>query len=102
MIDERQFVQNIFPTKVLALTTAALAIVHWAFALRGRVVVGVAGLWAMATTWMVAMFVFESGDIPSQRHVGGSGSDKEVGLFVVVVGGGGEGVGCGGEGVAGS
>jgi hypothetical protein len=48
---------NIFPTKALALATVALAIVHWAFVLRGRVVVGVAGLWAVATTWMVTMFI---------------------------------------------
>jgi hypothetical protein len=57
MIDEREFVQNIFPTKALALATAALAIVHWAFALRGRIVLGVAGLWAVATAWMVTMFI---------------------------------------------
>jgi hypothetical protein len=57
VIDDVESVINIFPTKALALATVALAIVHWAFALRGRVVVGVAGLWAAATTWMVTMFL---------------------------------------------
>ncbi len=58
MIDGVEFALNIFPTKALALATVALAIVHWAFALRGRVVVSVASLWAVATTWMVTMFIF--------------------------------------------
>jgi hypothetical protein len=56
MIDEVDSVLNLFPTKALALATAALAIVHWAFVLRGRLVLGLAGLWALATTWMVTMF----------------------------------------------
>jgi hypothetical protein len=54
-IDEVESVLNIFPTKALALATAALAVVHAAFALRGRLVLSVAGLWALATTWMVTM-----------------------------------------------
>lgn len=57
MVDDRNFVLNIFPTKALALATVALAIVHWTFALRGRVVMGVAGIWAVATTWMITTFV---------------------------------------------
>ena len=57
VIDEVESVLNIFPTNALALATVSLAIVHWAFALRGRVVVVVAGLWALATTWMVTMFL---------------------------------------------
>ena len=56
-IDEVEFALNIFPTKALALATVALAIVHGAFALRGRLVLTVAGLWALATTWMVTMFL---------------------------------------------
>lgn len=60
MIDDMDFALNIFPTKALALATVALAIVHWAFALRGRVVVSVASLWAVATTWMVTMFIIFS------------------------------------------
>jgi hypothetical protein len=58
MIDDVDFALNIFPTKALALATVALAVVHWAFALRGRLVVSVASLWAVATTWMVTMFIF--------------------------------------------
>jgi hypothetical protein len=56
-IDAVESVLNVFPTKALALATAALAIVHAAFALHGRLVLSVAGLWALATTWMVAMFL---------------------------------------------
>jgi hypothetical protein len=56
-IDDVESVINVFPTKALALATAALAIAHWAFALRGRMVVSVAGLWAVATTWMVTTFL---------------------------------------------
>lgn len=56
-IDEVESVLNIFPARALALATAALAIVHAAFALRGRLVLSVAGLWALATTWMVTMFL---------------------------------------------
>ena len=46
-IDTVESVINIFPTKALALATAALAIVHAALALRGRLVMSVAGLWAV-------------------------------------------------------
>jgi hypothetical protein len=56
MVDDETSVINIFPTKALGLATVALAIVHWALALRGRLVVGVAGFWAVATTWMTTMF----------------------------------------------
>src|SRR5262245_45768799 len=56
-VDNVESVLNIFPTKALALATAALAFVHAAFALRGRLVLSVAGLWALATTWMVTMFL---------------------------------------------
>ena len=48
---------NAFPTKALALASAALAIVHAVLALRGRLVMSVAGLWALATTWMVTVFL---------------------------------------------
>lgn len=61
MIDDGEFALNIFPTDALALATAALAMVHWALALRGRVVVRVAALWAVATTWMVTTFVIPRG-----------------------------------------
>jgi hypothetical protein len=57
VIDDVESVIKVFPSKALALASVALALVHWAFALRGRVVVGVAGLWAVATTWMVMMFL---------------------------------------------
>jgi len=57
VIDRVESVINIFPTGALALATIALAIVHWAFALRGLVVVAAAGLWALATIWMVTMFL---------------------------------------------
>jgi hypothetical protein len=56
-IDTVESVINVFPAKALALATAALAIVHAALALRGRLVTSVAGLWALATTWMVTMFL---------------------------------------------
>ena len=56
VIDDLESVINI-PTMALVLATVALAIVHWAFALGGWVVVGVAGLWAAATTGMVTMFL---------------------------------------------
>ena len=56
MVDGETFVINIFPTKALALASVALAIVHWALALRGRLVVYVASFWAVATTWIVTMF----------------------------------------------
>jgi hypothetical protein len=56
-IDTVESVLNVFPTKALALATAALAVVHAALALRGRLVMSVASLWALATTWMVTMFL---------------------------------------------
>jgi hypothetical protein len=56
-IDTVESVINVLPTKALALATAALAIVHAAFALRGRLVLSVAALWALATAWMVTMFL---------------------------------------------
>lgn len=68
-IDEIEFVLNIFPTKALALATAALAIVHAALALRGRLVLVVAALWALATTWMVTMFLAYRW-LPSSAHSG--------------------------------
>jgi hypothetical protein len=41
------------PDQAFALASVALAIVHWALALSGRVVVGVAGSWAVAMTSLI-------------------------------------------------
>jgi len=68
-IDEVESVLNIFPARALALATAALAIAHAAFALRGRLVLSVAGLWALATTWMVTMFIAYRWQTPSTHAV---------------------------------
>lgn len=59
MVDEETFVINVFPTKAFALARVALAIVHWALAISGRVVVGVAGSWAVAMTSLIMTIVVE-------------------------------------------
>jgi len=56
-IDAVESVLNVFPTKALALATAALGVVHAVFALCGRLVLRVAGLRALAATWMATMFL---------------------------------------------
>lgn len=68
-IDDVESILNIFPTKALALATSALVIVHAAFALRGRLVLTVASLWALATTWMVTMFIAYRWQTPSTHSV---------------------------------
>jgi hypothetical protein len=68
-IDAVESVLNVFPTKALALATAAMAIVHAAFAFRGRLVLTVACLWALATTWMVTMFLAYRWLSPSTHSV---------------------------------
>ena len=50
------FVINAYPTEALALASGALALVHAALWLHGRLVVVVAACWAVATVTMVTSF----------------------------------------------
>jgi hypothetical protein len=64
--DDAGSVLNIYPTRALALATAALAIVHGAFALRGRVVMVVAGLWAAGLAFTYAALAVRSAGVLGQ------------------------------------
>ena len=64
-VGEERAVINIYPTQAFALAAGALAVMHAALRLHGRLVVAVAACWAVATTMTVTSFAILRGVAPS-------------------------------------